>query len=67
MKFRQQKHFGKKPPSQMSRTTQMISMLACTTKPETFTVESLQRMYGGDAKTAEYHLTLALQRAAKNG
>lgn len=59
-----QRSFGKQQPSQASRTASMLSMLNSTNNPGAFTVDSLRRMYGVDARTAEYHLTIALQRVA---
>tara|TARA_R110002074_G_scaffold262994_2_gene435136 strand:- start:19237 stop:19446 length:210 start_codon:yes stop_codon:yes gene_type:complete len=62
--FAAQRQFGKQQPSQVSRTASMIAMLNSTDKPDLFTVDSLRRMYGADAKTAEYHLSVAMRRVS---
>ena len=65
-KFGPQRGYGAQQPSQISRTASMIAMLASTSNPGAFTVDSLRRMYGADAKTTEYHLTIAVQRVARD-
>ncbi len=60
----QRKHFGSKQPSVSDSLASMKTFLVTARSIDGVTVEQLRRMYRVDQRTAEYELTLAMQRRA---